>query len=100
MTKTEKAVTWAIAIADNHAHGYDQVHRWGPDYDCSSLIISAWQQAGVPVRTNGASYTGNRLCCISACVMRIYRYNNFKYLTFYLFPLFFHIHIIIPFNFI
>lgn len=67
MTKTEKAVTWAIAIADNHAHGYDQVHRWGPDYDCSSLIISAWQQAGVPVRTNGASYTGNMKSVFLAC---------------------------------
>lgn len=67
MTKTEKAVTWAIAIADDHTHGYDQVHRWGPDYDCSSLIISAWQQAGVPVRTNGASYTGNMKSVFLAC---------------------------------
>ena len=67
MTKTEKAVTWAIAIADDHTHGYDQVHRWGPDYDCSSLIISAWQQAGVPVRTNGAFYTGNMKSVFLAC---------------------------------
>ena len=46
MTKTEKAVTWAIEIANDPAHGYDQDNRWGPDYDCSSLVISAWQQAG------------------------------------------------------
>lgn len=50
MTKTEKAVTWAIEIANDPAHGYDQDNRWGPDYDCSSLVISAWQQAGVPVK--------------------------------------------------
>ena len=53
MTKTEKAVTWAIEIANDPAHGYDQDNRWGPDYDCSSLVISAWQQAGVPVKTKG-----------------------------------------------
>ena len=40
MTKTEKAVTWAIKIANDPAHGYDQDNRWGPDYDCSSLVIS------------------------------------------------------------
>ncbi|MGO5221438.1 NlpC/P60 family protein [Bacillota bacterium LCP21S3_D9] len=55
----EKAVTWALQIAQDPVHGYDQTHRWGPDYDCSSLMISAWQQAGVPVKTAGATYTGN-----------------------------------------
>lgn len=55
----EKAVTWALQIAQDPAYGYDQIHRWGPDYDCSSLMISAWQQAGVPVKTAGATYTGN-----------------------------------------
>ena len=54
MKKTEKAVTWAIRIANDPAHGYDQDNRWGPDYDCSSLVISAWQQAGVPVKTKGS----------------------------------------------
>ena len=33
--------------------------RWGPDYDCSSAIITAWETAGVPVKTGGATYTGN-----------------------------------------
>lgn len=55
----EKAVTWALKIAQDPAHGYDQTKRWGPDYDCSSFLISAWQQAGVPVKTAGATYTGN-----------------------------------------
>lgn len=55
----EKAVTWALKIAQDPAHGYDQTRRWGPDYDCSSFLISAWQQAGVPVKTAGATYTGN-----------------------------------------
>lgn len=57
--KIENAVEWAIGIANDNSHGYDQTNRWGPDYDCSSLLIQAWENAGVPVKTNGASYTGN-----------------------------------------
>ena len=55
----ESAVSWAVGIANDNSHGYDQGSRWGPDYDCSSLVISAYQQAGVKVKTGGASYTGN-----------------------------------------
>ena len=47
------------AWAADSSHGYDQANRWGPDYDCSSAVISAWELAGVPVKTNGATYTGN-----------------------------------------
>jgi hypothetical protein len=60
MTKVECAVEWAINVAEDNSHGYSQASRWGtPDYDCSSFIITAWQQAGVPVKVNGATYTGN-----------------------------------------
>ena len=67
MSKTEQAVAWAINIAQDSSHGYDQQWRWGPDYDCSSLIISAWQQAGVPVRDKGATYTGNMKQAFQSC---------------------------------
>ena len=40
-TKIDKAVTWAVGIANDNSHGYDQADRWGPDYDCSSLVIQA-----------------------------------------------------------
>lgn len=63
----EDAVEWAIGIANDDSHGYDQTNRWGPDYDCSSLIIQAWQNAGVPVKTQGASYTGNMYDAFIAC---------------------------------
>lgn len=63
----EKAVTWALQIAQDPAHGYDQTHRWGPDYDCSAFLITAWQQAGVPVKTAGATYTGNMLQAFLKC---------------------------------
>ena len=67
MSKAEGAVAWAVAIANNPAHGYDQANRWGPDYDCSSLVISAYEAAGVPVRSKGASYTGNMRAAFLAC---------------------------------
>ena len=59
MNKIGAAVELARCMAADGKHGYDQTHRWGPDYDCSSLLITVWEQAGVPVRTSGATYTGN-----------------------------------------
>lgn len=59
MTIPEKAVEWAVSIANDPSHGYDQVSRWGPDYDCSSLVISAYEYAGLKLREAGAGYTGN-----------------------------------------
>lgn len=56
MSIPEKAVEWAVGIANDNSHGYDQSGRWGPDYDCSSLVISAYKQAGVPL---ACTYTGN-----------------------------------------
>jgi hypothetical protein len=54
-----KAVNWAIDIANDSSHGYDQVNRWGPDYDCSSLVISAYKNAGLKVYSKGATNTRN-----------------------------------------
>jgi len=70
MGKIDGAVSWAIAIANNPAHGYDQLHRWGPDYDCSSLVISAWESVGLAVREAGASYTGNMRGAFLSCGFR------------------------------
>lgn len=66
----DKAVAWALSIANDPTYGYDQSSRWGPNYDCSSFVISAWQQAGVPVKTAGASYTGNMLSSFLKCGFR------------------------------
>ncbi len=54
-----RAVTWQLETAADNMHGYSQADRWGPDYDCSSFVITAWEIAGVPVKTAGATYTGN-----------------------------------------
>lgn len=64
MSKVEKFVVGMIAIANDDRHGYSQYNRWGKpgtwsDYDCSSLVSSEVQRAGIPVMDNGATYTGN-----------------------------------------
>lgn len=54
------AIDWALAIAADDSHGYSRKSRWGnPNFDCSSLVISSWQAAGIPVKDVGAGYTGN-----------------------------------------
>ena len=58
--QAERYVRWAIAIANDNSHGYSQDldKRWGkPDYDCSSLVISAVRAIGL--NAGGAVYTGN-----------------------------------------
>lgn len=57
MTVIESAVQWAINTATDSRHGYSQASRWGPDYDCSSFVITAYRQAGL--KLTGATFTGN-----------------------------------------
>lgn len=65
--KVEKYVNEIINIANDNTHGYSQVNRWGADYDCSSLVITVVENAGILVKTAGASYTGNMLNAFKAC---------------------------------
>lgn len=58
-TVVENAVKWITDIANDTKCGYDQKERWGPNYDCSSLVISAYENAGVAVKSNGANDTSN-----------------------------------------
>ena len=57
MTIPQKAVQWAVDTANDQSHGYSQQNRWGPDYDCSSFVLSAFKAAGAD--TGNATYTGN-----------------------------------------
>ena len=56
MSIIEKAIAWALGIANDPAHGYDQINRWGPNYDCSSFVIQAFKMAGLLL---SATFTGN-----------------------------------------
>lgn len=72
MSKISQAVDYMKKIANDSKHGYSQTNRWGDpktwsDYDCSSLVISAWQAAGVPVKDKGATYTGNMFNAFIKC---------------------------------
>jgi len=75
MTKTEKAIRQMETWAKDDSHGYDQDYRWGEkgDYDCSSAVIQAWQNAGVPVKSSGATYTGD--------MKNVFLRNGFKDIT-------------------
>ena len=75
MTKTEKAIKQMEDWAKDDSHGYDQDYRWGEkgDYDCSSAVIQAWQNAGVPVKASGATYTGD--------MKNVFLKNGFKDVT-------------------
>lgn len=69
MSKTEKATKQMESWAQDSYHGYDQDYRWGEkgDFDCSSAVIQAWQNAGVPVKTKGATYTGDMRTVFLSC---------------------------------
>ena len=56
-TVIENAISWAVSIANDDSHGYSWDGRWGPDYDCSSLVISAFREAGLSL--SGATTTVN-----------------------------------------
>lgn len=75
MTKTEKAIRQMETWAKDDSHGYDQDYRWDEkgDFDCSSAVIQAWQNAGVPVKSSGATYTGD--------MKNVFLRNGFKDIT-------------------
>ena len=54
----QDAIDWAVAIANDDSHGYDQTHRDGPDYDCSSLMCWAYSEAGLNTRPGYTPATG------------------------------------------
>ena len=61
MNIVQSAIDYAVNIANDDSHGYSQdaKKRWGtPDFDCRSLVISAFKQAGLPLK---ATYAGNML---------------------------------------
>ncbi len=75
------AINWAVAIANDDSHGYDQENRWGNDYDCSSLLIQAYEQAGCPVKTNGASSTSNMREVFAQTGFTEYEYSDGMFLV-------------------
>ena len=60
MSKVEKYTSYMEKVAKDDTHGYDQIDRMGnPNFDCSGLVITAVEKAGIKVKEAGATYTGN-----------------------------------------
>lgn len=66
MGKIDDYIAYMMELVTNPKHGYDQIHRWGEDYDCSSSIITAVQTV-IPVKDAGATYTGNMRKAFEKC---------------------------------
>lgn len=61
----DKAVSWAIDIANDDSYKYVW-GGWGASdggYDCGHFVITAYRQAGIDT---GASYTGDMYSCFTA----------------------------------
>lgn len=65
MSDINKSVEFIIKIANDNTHGYDQIHRYGPDYDCSSLVAASLIYGGFKV--SKTSWTGNLRDQLTAC---------------------------------
>lgn len=80
MTKTEKATKWMEDTARNDSHGYDQIYRWGEkgDYDCSSAVYMAWENAGIPVKTYSFEKYG---CAYTGVIKAVFTHYGFKDVT-------------------
>ena len=63
----EKALQWAVDIANDNSHGYtlDTTKMWGPDYNCATLVISALKYAGFD--TGDAFWTKNMVENLTKC---------------------------------
>ena len=49
--KVEAMIAWAVGIAEDDSHGYSQSNRYGPDYDCTSLVCTALMEGGFALKT-------------------------------------------------
>lgn len=56
MFDINKSIEWIKNIASDPKHGYSQYRRYGPDYDCSSLITTALRIGGADIPYNLTTY--------------------------------------------
>ena len=53
--RVENAIQMALNIANDPSHGYSQDVRFGPDYDCSSLMYTVFRNAGLRIGNYGST---------------------------------------------
>lgn len=59
MGNINTAIAWAVSIAQDDTHGYDQQYRLGPDYDCSSFVSTALHNGGYNISPSNTTSTLN-----------------------------------------
>jgi len=64
----------ATRIAADDTHGYSQIYRWGPDYDCSSLVLTCLRSAGLD--TGKAERTINMIPNLRTRGWRVMNYTS------------------------
>lgn len=65
MANIATAVAYMKMIANDDSHGYAQDNRYGPDFDCSSFVAKALNEAGFNISIY--SWTGNLESQLIAC---------------------------------
>ena len=77
MSKAETAIKWMEDTAKDNRHGYCQTHRWGKDgdYDCSSAVYTAWEHAGIPVKTYSFEKYG---CAYTGVMLAVFKHFGFE----------------------
>lgn len=80
MSKAETAIKWMEDTAKDDRHGYCQTHRWGEDgdYDCSSAVYTAWEHAGIPVKTYSFEKYG---CAYTGVMLAVFKHFGFEDVT-------------------
>ena len=71
MSKTARFIQAAIAYAMDDSHGYSQARRWGPDFDCSSLMYQCGYDAGYALSKQNPRYTGSMIEDFGAVGFRV-----------------------------
>lgn len=63
MADLAQAIQNMIDLCEDDSHGYSMANRWGPDYDCSSSIITALRNAGFDTGSANVTSDMSRELC-------------------------------------
>ena len=61
MSKVDAFIKEAVRVANDPKSGYSQLRRWGPDFDCASLMYHCADVAGFKINQVDPRYTGTMI---------------------------------------
>lgn len=74
--KWQIMVDMSVKISKDDTHGYSQYYRWGPDFDCASLIFYCADYAGYGVDMHDPRYTGSMIEKFTACGFKKIKFSK------------------------